>query len=198
VFPLRCYWGLESSGMWRCVVGWLVSRFSKDPVAFIFKCKQSKQFHNVLGLLTVTDEAIHSVETPGTAQRRSPETSLSSVTCVSVYLVRTVKLKMPAPPSTSLKKQAPVWVGRAACVICKCRSWWCSTSIYPSTTVLCLSCKSVLLIVHEISTSIYVPEISDYLGLQLADIPTFCPLGTRGSSLGVTAAKACSCVLVCI
>jgi hypothetical protein len=39
----RCCWRCQSSGMWRCVVGWVIADVSKDHTFFIFRVKQSKK-----------------------------------------------------------------------------------------------------------------------------------------------------------
>jgi hypothetical protein len=46
---LFVYWRLESSGMWCCVLGWVVSNISKGRRAFVFRVTQSMKRSN-LGL----------------------------------------------------------------------------------------------------------------------------------------------------
>jgi hypothetical protein len=42
-FWQRCSWGIRSSGIWRYFVGQVVVDFSKDPIFFVLKNKQSKK-----------------------------------------------------------------------------------------------------------------------------------------------------------
>jgi hypothetical protein len=40
VWGLRCYWRFLFSGIWRCVIGWVVTYVSKGPNAVIFRIIQ--------------------------------------------------------------------------------------------------------------------------------------------------------------
>jgi len=40
-FSQRFCWGLSSSGIWHCVLGWVVRDVSKDHTGFILRVKHS-------------------------------------------------------------------------------------------------------------------------------------------------------------
>lgn len=59
-FSWRCCSGFKSSGMLRCVVGWVLSEVSKSRVAFTYKEKYSNKFLDFLPLKTMASTASHS------------------------------------------------------------------------------------------------------------------------------------------